>query len=121
MNDDYNHTTLKKKRIAKPLQDPSTSSSVLQQVKNAASSAQQIKPDTTEDKFSNRIESMAQHPKEEKKPVISLKKPFVKSKENDKGRSGSNTETSSPTVASTSDIPDHILYVFSRYTALLFI
>ena len=110
-NEEYNHTPLKKKRIAKPIQDPSTSSSVLQHVKNAANS-EQSKPDTTGSKFSARTESMPKHPKEDKRLVSSLQKSFVKSKENEKVRPDDMTEASSPTVASSSDIPDHILYVY---------
>ena len=113
MDDDYSHTTSKKKRIAKPIQDPSTSSSVLQQVKNAAV-PQKTKPDTTPHKFSNQTENMPMDKTKETSPTDSLAKSFVKSKEDEKG-GGSVKESSSPTVVSTSDIPDHILYVIDFF------
>jgi len=109
MDDDYirHTTTSKKKRIAKPIQDPSTSSSVLQQVKTATA-AQKTKPDTTPLKVPNHTDTMPKDQTKETNPKNSLEKSFVKSKENEKGGGGFK-ESSSPTVVSSSDIPDHIL------------
>ena len=108
MNDDENYTTYKKQRIAKPIQDPSTSSSVIQQGKNRTDSLK-IRPITSGAKLSNKTESTNKDiKKDDRLSVNSKPKPFVQNNENGKGQKVSK-EGSSPTVASTSDIPEHIM------------
>lgn len=107
LNDDYVHTTSKKQRIAKPIQDPSTSSSGIQQVKKRTNLLSNT-PDTSKESISNGTKStQLDLRKGSSLPMNPTAKSLEKKSENEQGLE-LKTESSSPIVASTTDIPEHI-------------
>lgn len=107
LNDDYSHTTSKKQRIAKPIQDPSTSSSGNQPIRTKSETSIN-KLNTSREKLSNGADTSQQDLKREKNfPASATMKSSAKSNEVEQVQKKENA--SSPTVASTSDIPEYIL------------
>ena len=130
MNSDYNHSQAKKPRIAKPLQDPLTSSSNpnkvssnnhnqdlktsplnqrIQPLKNNSEHLQN-KPELSRNKQDHGNERTELKPRTELKteritPINSLQYGGKEDRPNEKTKN----ERSPQEVASTSDIPEHVL------------